>query len=124
MHWSLHVRCQPDCSSIVPVERQEHGHAAKKRRIEAQPATPSLPAMDVRPASPDGVCPGPWSGQPKAPALSGAGADLAQEAASQRRSSSDGSSDGSGSDGNEESPLLQRGEAAVSFNAQSVSLII
>ena len=100
-------------------ERQERGHAAKKRRIEAQPATPSLPDMRVRPASADGACPGNSSGPPKAPALTSAGGDLKRAEASQSMSSSSGSPDGSGTDGDEVSPLLQRGKAPVSFNVQS-----
>ena len=109
MHCLLHVRRRAGCSFLMLAGQQEHGQTAKRRRIEAQPATPLLPGMHVQPASADGVCPGTSSGQP---ALTNGDADLAQEELSQKASSLDGSTDGSGSDGDEESPLLQRGKVS------------
>ncbi len=111
VHCSLHVRSRAGCSFLMLAGHQEHGHTAKRRRIEAQPATPLLPGMHVRPASADGMCPGTSSGQP---ALTNGDAELAQENLPQNCSSSDGSTDGSGSDDNEESPLLQRGKVTAS----------
>ena len=111
MHGLSHVKSRAGCSFLMLAGHHEHGHTAKRRRIEAQPASLPLPGMHVRPASADGVCPETSSGQP---ALTSGDADLAQEDVSQKASSSDGSTDGSGSDGDDESPLLQRGKVLAS----------
>ena len=121
MHCLLHVRSRAGCSFLVLAGHREHGHTAKRRRIEAQPATPPLPGMHVRPASADCVCPVTSSGQP---ALTHGNADLAQVELSQKDSSLDGSTDGSGSDGDEESPLLQRGKVTAILQLHLVRLIL